>query len=103
MTATSVPAEQVFSACGVLVNKLRSALSPSTVDAVWPRMACYSQHVQLYVVNLNVLHQYLLLQLCARTTRKKKTYLSSHNWKQSRQTLTLMLDMKTGSHLILEV
>ena len=34
MTATLVPAEQVFSACGVLVNKLWSALSPSTVDAM---------------------------------------------------------------------
>ena len=34
MTATLVPAEQVCSACGVLVNKLRSALSPSTVDAM---------------------------------------------------------------------
>ena len=32
--ATSVPAEQVFSTCGLLVNKLRCALSPASVDAM---------------------------------------------------------------------
>ena len=34
VTATSVPSEQVFSACGVLVSKLRCALSPNTIDAI---------------------------------------------------------------------
>lgn len=34
ITATSVPAERVFSACGVLVNKLCSSLAPSSIDAM---------------------------------------------------------------------
>ena len=34
MTATATPAEQVFSACGLLVSKLRGSLCPLTVNAM---------------------------------------------------------------------
>ena len=103
MTATLVPAEQVCSACGVLVNKLRSALSPSTVDA----MIFLAKNGMLQSARSTLRGQperFAFVPSAAIVCKdNEETSLSSHNWKQSRQTLTLMLDMKTGSHLILEV
>ena len=34
VTATSVPSERVFSACGTLITKLQCSLSPMNVDAM---------------------------------------------------------------------